>query len=214
MSEELTKKKRVRAGHRGSVSRMVKKSEELLAAEHPDITTLSQLRLSLKEKLEVLSKLDSEILYLIDEEAGITEEIEQSDGIKEGIYTILVKIDDLSKPKTSPTAPPPTSSTTPPDSVGAGGGSRSTVKLPRLTIQPFKGDLTTWITFWDSYKAAIHENSSLSEIDKFNYLRSLLQGSALEAVSGLTLTAANYNEAVGILEKRFGNKQLNTWKRC
>ena len=51
MSEELTKKKRVRAGHRGSVSCMVKKSEELLAAEHPDITTLSQLRLSFKEKL-------------------------------------------------------------------------------------------------------------------------------------------------------------------
>ena len=112
MSEELTKKKRVRAGHRGSVSRMVKKSEELLAAEHPDIT-LSQLRLSFKEKLEVLGKLDSEILYLIEDEAGITDKIEQSDGIKGGIYTILVKIDDLAKPK----APPPASSTPPLDSV-------------------------------------------------------------------------------------------------
>ena len=50
-------------------------------------------------------------------------------------------------------------------------------------------------------------NHSLSEIDKFNYLRSLLQGPALDAVSGLTLTAANYDEAVSVLEKRFGNKQ-------
>lgn len=66
------------------------------------------------------------------------------------------------------------------------------VKLPKITIQPFKGDLTAWITFWDSYKAAIHENHSLSEIDKFNYLRSLLQGPALTAA---------------VLEKRFGNKQ-------
>ena len=112
---------------------MVKKSEELLAVEHPDITTLSQLRLSFKEKLEVLGKLDSEILYLIEDEAGITDETEQSDGIKEGIYTILVKIDDLAKPK----APPPASSTPPFDSVRAGGGSHSTVKLPKLTIQPF-----------------------------------------------------------------------------
>ncbi len=30
---------------------------------------------------------------------------------------------------------------------------------------------------------------------------------ALEAISGLTLTAANYREAIAILEKRFGNKQ-------
>ena len=46
------------------MSGMVKKVEELLAADHPDITTLSQFRLSLKEKLEVLSKLDSEILMM------------------------------------------------------------------------------------------------------------------------------------------------------
>ena len=41
-------------------------------------------------------------------------------------------------------------------------------------------------------------------IDKFNYLRSLLQGPALTAIAGLALTAANYTEAVTILEKRFG----------
>ena len=31
---------------------------------------------------------------------------------------------------------------------------------------------------------------------------------AAEAVSGLTLTAANYEEAVATLKRRFGNKQL------
>ena len=110
MTEELIKKKRVRAGHRASVSRMVKKAVELLAAEHPDATKLSQLKLSLKEKLEVLSQLDGEISYLVEEES-ITEEIEQSDGIKEGIYSILVRIDGLSKSKT----PPPASPTPPRD---------------------------------------------------------------------------------------------------
>ena len=89
MAGELTKKKRIRAGHRGSVSHMVKRADELLAADHSDITTLSQLRMIMKEKLEVLSKLDSEILCLIDDEAGITDEIEQLDAIKEGKYTIL-----------------------------------------------------------------------------------------------------------------------------
>ena len=32
--------------------------------------------------------------------------------------------------------------------------------------------------------------------------------SALEAISGLTLTDGNYDEAIEILRKRFGNKQL------
>ena len=42
----------------------------------------------------------------------------------------------------------------------------------------------------------------------FNYLRSLLQGPALDAIAGLTLTDANYDEAVQVLTSRFGNKQL------
>ena len=104
MPGELAKKKRVRAGHRASVSRMVKKAEELLAADHPNIIRLSQLRLSLKEKLDVLGQLDGEILNLVEEEKAVTDEIEQSDELKEGVYSILVRID-------GPTTPSPTSST-------------------------------------------------------------------------------------------------------
>eukprot|EP00731_Ephydatia_muelleri_P008304 Em0004g642a len=46
-----------------------------------------------------------------------------------------------------------------------------------------------------------------NDIDKFNYLRSLLEHSVLEAISGLTLSSVIYEEAVAILKKRFGNKQ-------
>ena len=81
------------------------------------------------------------------------------------------------------------------------------MRLPKLTTRPFNGDLTAWTTFWDSYESSIHKNSSLSDIDKFNYLRSLLEHTALESISGLTLTSTNYHEAIDILRKRFGNKQ-------
>ena len=82
------------------------------------------------------------------------------------------------------------------------------VKLPELTIKRFNGDLTKWCTFWDMFESSIHNNPALSSVDKFNYLLSLLESSAAEAVSGLALTAANYDEAVATLKKRFGNKQL------
>ena len=62
-----------------------------------------------------------------------------------------------------------------------------------------------WTAFWDSSSSAVHTNDRLSEIDKFNYMRSLLDGSAYEAIAGLALSAANYGEAVEMLKKRFRN---------
>ena len=205
MSEELSRKKRVRAGHRASATRMINKASSLLEDESPNLMTLSQLKLSLQEKLDVLKHLDEEILELVDEDS-VADEIEQSDGFKEQVYAIMVRVDSCGR--RSRTATPPAPPSPGGGALASAGASRDvTVRLPKLSIKPFKGDLTAWTTFWDSYKAAIHENLALSEIDKFNYLRSLLQGSAHEAVSGLTLTAANYKEAVSVLEKRFGNKQ-------
>jgi len=84
---------------------------------------------------------------------------------------------------------------------------KTKVKLPKLTLKRFNGDITQVSTFWDIFQSSVDGNSGLSNIDKFNYLRSLLEGSASEAVSGLKLTAPNYAEAISILKKRFGNKQ-------
>ena len=104
---------------------------------------------------------------------------------------------------TTPQAPPtpvPTREITPARAP------EPSVRLPKLSVKPFNGDITQWTTFWDS-KSAIHENPTLSDIDKFNYLRSLLERSARESIAGLTLTAPNYKEAVSILERRFRNTQ-------
>lgn len=82
------------------------------------------------------------------------------------------------------------------------------VRLPKLSIKRFNGDLTKWVTFWDSFNSSIHTNPVLSSVDKFNYLTSLLESSAAEAIAGLTLTTENYDEAIATLKKRFGNPQL------
>ena len=48
---------------------------------------------------------------------------------------------------------------------------------------------------------------TLSDIEKFTYLRSVVTATARDAIAGLVLSSANYGEAIAILEKRFGNKQ-------
>ena len=82
------------------------------------------------------------------------------------------------------------------------------VKLPKLDLRKFDGDISKWPSFWDAFESSVHSNTKLTPVDKFNYLNSLLVNSASEAISGLSLTAANYDEAVTILKRRFGNKQL------
>ena len=86
-------------------------------------------------------------------------------------------------------------------------GTGPQVKLPKLDLKKFNGEVSTWPTFWDAFESSIHKNPKLAPIDKFNYLNSLLMKPALDAISGLSLTASNYEEAIAILKKRFGNKQ-------
>ena len=86
--------------------------------------------------------------------------------------------------------------------------SSAKVKLPKFSLPSFAGDATQKISFWDSFASAIHDNNYLNDIDKFQYLRSCLQGSAAETVAGLQLTSANYKEAVKLLQARFANKQI------
>ena len=114
-------------------------------------------------------------------------------------YAAIVNID---RALTVPATPVPVVATASPAPSTAG----PKVKLPKLTLKSFDGDITAWTPFWDSFKAGVHDNPSLFDVDKFNYLRGLLQRTALDSISGLSLTSLNYREAVSILEKRFGNK--------
>ncbi|GFQ77216.1 DUF1758 domain-containing protein [Trichonephila clavata] len=53
------------------------------------------------------------------------------------------------------------------------------IKLPKLCIPKFYGDVNQWLNFWNSFESAIHKNVHLNKIDKFNYLKSYLGGTAL-----------------------------------
>ena len=53
---DLAKKKRVRAGHRSSATKMIGKAKELLDERSPNTTKLAQLQMSLQEKLDLLKR--------------------------------------------------------------------------------------------------------------------------------------------------------------
>ena len=56
----------------------------------------------------------------------------------------------------------------------------------------------------------MHDNETIPKVDKFNYLNSLLEGTALRTIQGLTLSEFNYDSAIEMLRERFGNPQQIT----
>ena len=65
-----------------------------------------------------------------------------------------------------------------------------------------------WQTFLDTYTAVIHNSKTLSNVEKFTYLRSYIEKDALNAISGISLTNDNYDKAWELLQERFGNTQV------
>jgi len=83
----------------------------------------------------------------------------------------------------------------------------SLIKLPKLELKHYDGDRLNWLEFWDCFVTTIHENKKLSNVEKFNYLLSVLSGEAKSVIAGLSLSNDNYLIAVQLLKERFGELQ-------
>ena len=200
---DLARKKRIQAGHKASITKTMAKVDAALTAEPVTLSGLPLLKLTPKEKLEVIRTLDSEVIELIEEEEALTAEIQQGDKYRESIHSYLLRIEATLRPAT----PPAGGAKAPADASKAAPSTSTTVKLPRLKLKAFAGNITQWTPFWESFEAAVHTNSHLTPVEKFNYLNSVVEGTAQEAIAGLSLTAGNYEQAVTTLKKRFGSKQ-------
>ena len=98
------------------------------------------------------------------------------------------------------------------------------IKLPKLEMSKFDGDIINWQGFWDQFLIAIHENDYL--VDKFSYVKSFLLDFALQSINGLSLNAtiqlhstkselrfcAGSNLACGVLNIREG-EDLWQWSQ-
>ncbi|XP_003391348.1 PREDICTED: uncharacterized protein LOC100639084, partial [Amphimedon queenslandica] len=201
---DIAAKKRVRRGQRGAVTRKIGEAVGLLQAEEPDMAKLEQIGATLEEKKEALRDMDKEIEELIEDEEELVDEICKGDEVREEIKAIISRIDALRTDASSETRGVSAPMTTPTDIIHA---TPCKVRLPKINLKVFDGDITQWIPFWESYCSAIHDNSQLSDIEKFTYLKSLVEKTAKEAIAGLSLSTANYQQAIEILKRRFGNKE-------
>lgn len=84
------------------------------------------------------------------------------------------------------------------------------VKLPIIKLQLFDGSYDQWMLFYDTFNSLIHSSNSISNIEKFHYLRSSLKGDALNVIHSLETSSENYEIAWQLLKDRYENKRLIT----
>jgi len=81
-----------------------------------------------------------------------------------------------------------------------------TTRLPKLTLPTFNGDILQWQEFYESFSVAIDQRD-ISDIEKFQYLKSTLTGSVANFLTGLPLTSKNYSSALNLLKDRYGSEK-------
>jgi len=78
------------------------------------------------------------------------------------------------------------------------------VQVTQTDTAKICGNPLHWLTFWDSFQAAIHLDRNLTGAQKFNYLKYQFEGDAARKIEGPPLTDLNYSHVVAILQDRFG----------
>ena len=226
--EQLPRLRATRVGNKGVVTKLIAETEGILHGPYPleekTRNRLVRIEKVLKEKTELIHDLDEKIIAVCKVE-DIKEEIENTEDLK---MRVMDAIEAISI-GTTPTTPFNSSSSSnltqetntifiPPSSPGSSSGSQQqpqgnfgngteNPKTARTKLHRFKGDVTQFRTFWDTFESQVHSNPGLTKIDKFSYLVSLLEGTASRAIKGLPVTEENYDSVVDILKKRFGKPQ-------
>ena len=87
------------------------------------------------------------------------------------------------------------------------------VKLPKIDVPTYSGqDQDDWLTFKNMFEQIIHDNKSLSPLEKFKYLISSLRGDALSLIKSIPITNESYDGAWETLKMRYHNVRKLVFK--
>ena len=208
----VEKKTRIRDGQRNIAKRLLDQVKQRLSdgSGVSDRQRGKESLEALQEKVDALKKLDNQILDLIGglESEGldllIEREIEESDRFRGELNQVVLQLEEvLNQSMHSGLAIKGASSQTENPQL-ANPAHNMKAKLSQLEITRFNGRLQDWQEFWDSFQSSTEGNDNLSAVDKFSYLKSLVQEPARPTIAGFALTGVNYDAAVQALKKRYG----------
>lgn len=152
-----------------------------------------------------LSLLESNFVQIMSIQNEIEEEDEEDDrrGVIEELYCeIKAKILCLMKNKSSITHTPIQIDS---KEQGFKPQRNLSIRLPKMKLPQFNGEYTGWLDFYNTFKTLIHEDENLSDIEKFQYLKSCLGEGPLNVIKALEITSDNYKQSLNLLKERYDN---------
>ena len=195
MSEELS---RSRAACRGWVTRECKNLATTLEDPELNIVKLSAAMDEFDKRLTNLDDVQSRYELSLEDEDAILNDITTAADFRDSARKVRTlateKFKELSGDSDNKSA------------AHVSSFSMTDVKLPKLNLPVFNGDVLQWQSFWDQFVAAV-DSTDLPDVSKFSYLRASLEGEPKAAIQGLCLTSAHYASACKILKDRFGRKE-------
>ncbi|UYV76477.1 hypothetical protein LAZ67_14000520 [Cordylochernes scorpioides] len=135
------------------------------------------------------------------DEKAVLKELESSTHYEEMYIDVLVEINKVLEAKTEEKRAM--------SEAGGEGSRRALLRLPKMELPCFDGDLEGWLSWWSRFKR-IHEDRELDDDEKMHYLvQAMVPGSRAHRLLGAyTHTGKNYESAIGALKGRFGDRKL------
>ena len=197
--EGLNKLKGSRKAYQSHLTRIYGKLDELDLMRPPNEDTIITVTLYIEQlqcKAESIQQLDTQIQSRMEDptavEDDVSDSLETQDLLIEKITHLKCYLEKSSSATHALASPVPVTHETAPQPASS--------RLPKLDLPKYSGDPLGWQTFWDSFQVAVYCNTRLTGVEKCNYLRSLLEGETSRTVSGFTLTTANYEQSISLLE--------------
>ncbi|XP_045496903.1 uncharacterized protein LOC123695185 [Colias croceus] len=79
---------------------------------------------------------------------------------------------------------------------------------PKVELPTFEGNYMQWVSFKDLFTETIHNNPSLSNAQKLQFLKSKVKGEPEKMIQHLQISSDNYLISWNILSHRYDNKRL------
>ena len=188
-----------RSARKNLLNKIVGEVETLLSIpKDDDLPTQAKLYLNtVQEKYVAIVELNSTVEDLIDNEENLNMEYEEAYKFKTKIKIMEEKLNKY--PVDSENTDPIT---------GVSSNNARSVKVPKIIIKQFDGDLVNWTSFLECFEATVDSKKDLSNVEKFTYLKGFMKEDVLKVIEGLTLTNDNYTQALELLKQRYSNTQL------
>ncbi|GBN01199.1 hypothetical protein AVEN_82041-1 [Araneus ventricosus] len=197
MTMDLTLLKTQRKSFRTSFTVCAKKIDDELLKEAPELTQLSILKSQISDKFARLETCQAEITNLIlkteDAEQAYEEDFLSAEKYRDNYIELCSRIEQLYLK----------------DSSTKDFSEKRKFKLPKIELKKFDGDAKNYLSFWSQFRK-IHEDSSIPNEDKFQYLLQAVvpKSKAARVVESFPATADNYQKAISQLQERFGRNDL------